>query len=59
MEKKIILTEGEEKEVIEYLKGGSNCRRLGVRLGMSHQGAIGLVTQLIRQWYQEGKIKIK
>ena len=54
---KIELSPAEERAILEYLRGKLSCRALGEFLEVSHQQAINFVSQVCRQWVQEGKLK--
>ena len=55
----IIITKKEKKAILDYLAGDLVSRELGKKLGCSHQQSINLVSQIFRQWYQKGIIKLK
>lgn len=50
------LTPADEKAMKSYLLGDMTSRELSKIFGMSHQGAINVVTSQIKEWAQTGKI---
>lgn len=58
MKRKYEVDEKVIKVVMEYLAGELSTRQAGRELGISHQAILNLTTSLLREWYQEGKVKI-
>lgn len=56
---KYIITPKEEKIFLSFLKGELSTREAGKALNLSHQQVINASTSLCRQWYTEGRLKIK
>lgn len=50
------LEEEEESVFISFLKGEISSRKVGEKLGKSHQQALNLIGSLCRQWIKEGKL---
>ena len=52
------VNEIEQQALFDYLQGNKNLRQLGETFKKSHTQSIGIALQVVRQWFQEGKIKV-